>query len=1116
MTLFRLVTRHLWHARASHLMTAAAVAVATAVIAGSLLIGDSTRATLRDLALQRLGPVEHVVQSAAPFRAQLADELADASGLACEAALLLPCEVVDPTQPALNRPAQLVGVRPPFLGALGSRAGALPARGAFLAGRGVTEAGFATDDLVLVRVPSLDAGPRQGVFGRTRAQDTVRTIRLRVTGVSADDPAGTFDLEATRTSPINVIVDLDWLATELGLEGQANTLLIHGDDVPAKEAVAETLARSVRLADYGMHLQPSRSFADEQVLLSDSFLLDERVVKSLRQRIPAARRLSVHLANRLLAGGAEEAAPTVPYSTVLGLEGHADLPPPPPSGYEGRPPPVPVLLNRWTAEQLRLQKGGELVLSYYSSGEDGGLGESSFSCRVAGVLPMEGLGIAADLVPAYPGLTDSDTMDNWDPPFPVDLKKIRDIDEVYWETWRAAPKVILPYAVVAQLWRGADADARAPATTGMLLPLSASAETIVAAVHASSAGLRLQDARAQALAAAQGTTDLGGLFLALGFFIVAAGVLLEVLLVQLLLMDRQREIGTLKAVGWTEARVRRWLLIEAGVVLFVGAILGGAAGVAYATGVTGFLHGAWSAAVAGMPVRLVVSPVPLAIGMGAGLVIGGGGLVLSLRRMLRRSAHDLLGGSSMADEETVSARRPRHGLLAAVLLGAGGLLAIVSLAMPGMLPVAVAFGCTGALALAGSLFAASWWLARPLPPVEGISTWLLVLRNLRRHRGRSLAVTSLIACAGFLVVTVAANHKPVSAFDVEKKTSGSGGFRWQGELTVPLFADPGTEAGREQLAFSDGAKDLLATSTVVPLRVREGDDTSCLNLNQPRDPRVLGVSPQAMRGRFTFTRNENHADGSAPDSPWDLLDDDLPEGVIPAVADAASAQWILKVGLGDEITVRGSSGETVRLRLVGLLRGSLFQDGVVISNRHFASVFGDRHGVGRLLVACPAEQAEAVEETLAGELADFGVRFESTREILHRFIELQNTYLVAFASLGGLGLALGALGVAAVLARAVLERRNELALLVAIGFRPPAVWRLITFEHALMILVGGVLGGMCALLATAPRLLSGDATADWLLLGGVAAGSAALALGGCALAASHALRGSLLEGLRGE
>src|SRR5690606_39249499 len=72
--------------RRIHLAVAAGVAVATAVITGALLVGDSMRGSLRDLALGSLGRIDEVVIAEHPFRQQ---SLLPADAKVGSAALLL-------------------------------------------------------------------------------------------------------------------------------------------------------------------------------------------------------------------------------------------------------------------------------------------------------------------------------------------------------------------------------------------------------------------------------------------------------------------------------------------------------------------------------------------------------------------------------------------------------------------------------------------------------------------------------------------------------------------------------------------------------------------------------------------------------------------------------------------------------------------------------------------------------------------------------------------------------------------------------------------------------------------------------------------------------------------
>ena len=83
---------------------------------------------------------------------------------------------------------------------------------------------------------------------------------------------------------------------------------------------------------------------------------------------------------------------------------------------------------------------------------------------------------------------------------------------------------------------------------------------------------------------------------------------------------------------------------------------------------------------------------------------------------------------------------------------------------------------------------------------------------------------------------------------------------------------------------------------------------------------------------------------------------------------------------------------------------------------------------------------------------------------------MENTYIATFQALGALGLLLGTVGLAAVLLRNVLERRRELALLRAVGYRQRNLIAMVLAENALLLVAGLAIGAVCALLAIAPAL----------------------------------------------
>jgi hypothetical protein len=326
--------------------------------------------------------------------------------------------------------------------------------------------------------------------------------------------------------------------------------------------------------------------------------------------------------------------------------------------------------------------------------------------------------------------------------------------------------------------------------------------------------------------------------------------------------------------------------------------------------------------------------------------------------------------------------------------------------------------------------------------------------------------------------------------------------------------------GREELGFLPDASDALSNAHIVALRVNAGDDASCLNLQRPTTPRVLGVPQELIaRGGFAFAKHRPLPDGV--ENSWRLLEATRPPAsdgspVVPAFADAASAQWILKVGLGDDVAVPDGRGGTVHLRLVGLLKSSILQSELLVSEARFREHFGAESGYQAFLIEVPPVAEQDVVVALRTGLGEVTFDVRRTAEILNEFARVQNTYLGAFETLGGLGLLLGTFGVVAVLLRSVLERRSEVAMWLAVGFRHRAIFAKIVVEHVLLLLVGVGVGTVAALVAVLPHLLSAVASVNWAMLAATLAACVLVGTVACAAAAGAAMRGELLAALRSE
>ena len=203
-------------------------------------------------------------------------------------------------------------------------------------------------------------------------------------------------------------------------------------------------------------------------------------------------------------------------------------------------------------------------------------------------------------------------------------------------------------------------------------------------------------------------------------------------------------------------------------------------------------------------------------------------------------------------------------------------------------------------------------------------------------------------------------------------------------------------------------------------------------------------------------------------------------------------------------------------RLVGLLANSLFQSEVLISDEDFRLHFDPDSGYRYGLIETPPGKEQAVAETLRKNLGEHGFDVRRTVDVLAAYAKVQDTYLRTFQTLGGLGLVLGTFGIVTVLLRSVAERRSELAMLLALGFRRGQVIGILLIENGLLLLAGAVVGAAAALVAVAPHLASALADVNWLSLGGTLLVCVAAGLLSCGVSAAVSVRTKMLSALRSE
>jgi ABC-type lipoprotein release transport system permease subunit len=1042
-----LLARNLvWYWR-TNLAVLLGVAVAAGVLGGALLVGDSVRASLRDLVLARLGNTDYVVARNGFFREDLAAAFGKTGQEVCPI-IAISGMVAHQASGRRALAVQIYGVDQRF--------GAAPRGEQILLSSALAgELGAKPGDALVVRVEKPSAIPLESLHGRK--EDVGKSIRLTLGATAPRE----FSLNPQQGDVRAAFVPLAQLQRELGEIGEVNTILVAEGPLPDAHA-------AVTLDDLGIKIRPlpnRLSLETDTTLISAA--LAERASATAKSLGLSTEPVLTYLANSIRANGRE-----IPYSVVTAI----DTPPAPAD-------PAGITLNQWAARDLNAKPGDVVSLDYYVWRSDGRLHTESAQFRLAQIVPIAGAAADRDYAPEYPGITASNSLRDWDPPFPLDLHRVRPADEQYWKQYRTTPKAFIALARGQQLW-----GTRFGKLTSIRIspPSPAYAGALRAAIDPARMGLTVIPVKARGLAASQGATDFGEYFVYFSFFLMVSALLLTGLFFKLGIEQRMREIGVLRALGFSISKIRAVFLLEGATLAVAGSLLGLAGALAYGEIIVLGLRTWWIGAVGTRLIGLHPSIASLATGALAGIVTGLGTIAWTLRKLEPVTPRGLIAG----EQKRRSTKRPLligigAATLAVILLGA---------ALLRVLDQTAGFFGAGTLLLIAAISLQSAVLNRRSSAfIGGLTT--LALRSATYRPGRGILCIAQIACATFLIVSV-------DAFRQTGDSAGTGGYPLMAESVLPLIHDPNTTAGRDALNIPP-----LQGVQFIPFRLRPGDDASCLNLYQPRNPRILAPPAAFLRSaHFAFQDSVPHTA-----NPWLLLESQPTGGAVPVIADANSITYVLHLKLGEDFMLNQT-----RFRIVAALQDSLFQSELLISQKNFLRLFPDVEGYRFFLLDVPPQRAQAVTGTLEEALSDYGFDIQSTAARLAGFHKVENTYLSTFRSLGALGLVLGTVGLAAIVLRNVLERRRELALLRAVGYRPSDLAAMVLIENLLLLLLGLATGAVCALLAIAPAVALRGGQLPVASLGLLLAAVLATGIGASLAATRAALRSPLLAALRSE
>ncbi|QIJ61344.1 ABC transporter permease [Streptomyces sp. JB150] len=517
---------------------------------------------------------------------------------------------------------------------------------------------------------------------------------------------------------------------------------------------------------------------------------------------------------------------------------------------------------------------------------------------------------------------------------------------------------------------------------------------------------------------------------------VLVGVFLIVNTFSMLVAQRTRELGLLRALGADRRQVRRSVLTEALLLGLAGSTLGLVTGVALAAGLIELMG------LIGMRIRTA----EMVIGWGTPVtayVVGVGVTFVAAYPPARRAAA-VSPMAALSDAEVAGVGRPlRMRAVAGAIVGAAGAAALAGCVVSSRTgPAAVLLGAGVVLTLIATVVAGPL-LVRPVIRVLGAAFPALfgpvgrmsqrnALRNPRRTGATAAALMIGLALVGGMSV---ASASMAASFDRQIDRTLGADFVVQNTNFTP-FPREVTDAvrGTEGVGLA-----VRARFTPVAVRLPDGDRVTTTAAGY--DPRLDEVAT------ITYARGDTAAA--------------LAEGRLAMDVDFARDHG---VRVGTALPVEFQGGRTARLTVGALTDQDAAEGFGTTGGIYFGRGTAERYAPGGqdaavYVNAAPGTDAgelrSALERTLdpypqvqVRDLADY-------KELVRDQIAVL-LYLVY--ALLGLAIVIAVLGVVNTLALSVVERTREIGLLRAIGLGRRQLRRMIRLESVVIAVFGAVLG----------------------------------------------------------
>ena len=240
-----------------------------------------------------------------------------------------------------------------------------------------------------------------------------------------------------------------------------------------------------------------------------------------------------------------------------------------------------------------------------------------------------------------------------------------------------------------------------------------------------------------------------------------------------------------------------------------------------------------------------------------------------------------------------------------------------------------------------------------------------------------------------------------------------------------------------------------------------------------------------------------------PEDVWNAIADEPGLAVVDAIVAPRRDNWnagavlpdfklhgfVLEDGVFDPLTIATvdpQTGKTLQVKVIGILAETVpfAMQGISTSQATLEEAYGDRvRPTAYYYTVADGVDPRAMAPKLESAFVANGLEADALEEVLEDTIAVQWTFNRLIQGFMGLGLIVGIAALGVISARAVVERRQQIGILRALGFRRRMIQLSFLIESSFIALTAIVVGTFLALIVSVNVIEDASSQSSWAEIG---------------------------------